>query len=177
MKFILFIAATCLAASAARAGEDALLTYLTAQPFYSSEKDISPELVTALRREFPSARTITLRKAFLIESACDRRVLVKRIPKEGPPIDEPAIVPQPSGFLFTIRLFQNTPSPLNGKRQETIRLDGMHVLKERQMKWTGATIPTGNKSQFYSISLEAGLQVSDKTLQHVITLVSEHGKK
>ena len=177
MKLQAITVALLLISPSVNAAEDPLLEYLTPWPFYCSDSEIAPELVAQLKKACIPARTFVLRKATLFEAAFDRKFQARRKHKEEPDTFEPAIGPQPKGFLFTIRLFDNTRDSATNKKVKSPRIDKVFVDAERGSKWGGGIIPTKDGSKFYSIHLESGLEVSDELFQQIIGIVSDYAKK
>ena len=177
MRLPTIAAILLLAVTPAIAADDPLLDYLTSVTFYSSGSEIAPELVAQLKKACSPTRTVELRKATLFESGFDRKIQVRRKHKEGPDTFKPAIGPQPKGFLFTIRLFDNPPVSATHDRVKAPRIDKVFVDTEQGRKWGGGLFPTKDGSKFYSIHLESGLEVKDELFTQVIGIVTAYAKK
>ncbi len=165
--------ALILSVAPADASDDPLLDYLTSLTYYSSGSEIAPDLVTQLKKACTPTRTFELRKATLFETAFDRKIQVRRSHKEGPDTFEPAIGPEPKGFLFTIRMFDNPTY----EKVKSPRIDKVFLDAERGEKRGGGLIPTKDGSKCYSIDLVSGLEVSDELFKQILAIVSAYAKK
>ena len=165
--------ALILSAASADASDDPLLDHLTSLTYYSSGSEIAPDLVTKLKKACAPTRTFKLRKATLFETAFNRKIQVRRSHKEGPDTFEPVIGPEPKGFLFTIRLFDNPTH----ESVKSPRIGKVFVDAERSEKRGGGLIPTKDGSKFYSIDLVSGLEVSDELFKQILAIISAYAKK